>query len=131
MQIIKYHFADGTTSEVEVSDEFFILHLQLLQEEKRNHWKETRRHISLNYLTDNGIDFESPAADPLSVLLQNENEKQIHKAMSVLSDKQQRLLHAVFFEGETITQTAKKLGLNKSSISRQLQTIYKKLKKLF
>lgn len=131
MQTIKYTFADGTTSEIEVTDEFYTLHLQLLQEEKRNHWKETRRHISLNYLTENGIDFESPAADPLSVLLRSEDEKQIHKAMSALSDKQQRLLHAVFFEGKTITQTAKELGLNKSSISRQLQTIYKKLKKLF
>ena len=47
MQTIKYIFADGTTSEIEVSDEFFILHLQLQQQEKRNHWKETRRHISL------------------------------------------------------------------------------------
>ena len=131
MQTIKYTFADGTTSEIEVTDEFYTLHLQLLQEEKRNHWKETRRHISLNYLTENGIDFESPAADPLSALLRSEDEKQIHTAISLLSDKQQRLLHSVFFEGKTITQTAKELGLNKSSISRQLQTIYKKLKKLF
>ena len=131
MQTIKYTFADGTTSEIEVTDEFYTLHLQLLQEEKRNHWKETRRHISLNYLTENGIDFESPAADPLSALLQSEDEKQIHPAISLLSDKQQKLLHAVFFEEKTITQTAKELGLNKSSISRQLQTIYKKLKKLF
>lgn len=74
MQTIKYTFADGTTSEIEVTDEFYTLHLQLLQEEKRNHWKETRRHISLNYLTENGIDFESPAADPLSALLQSEDE---------------------------------------------------------
>ena len=131
MQTIKYTFADGTTSEIEVTDEFYTLHLQLLQEEKRNHWKETRRHISLNYLTENGIDFESPAADPLSALLQSEDEKQIHTAISLLSDNQQKLLHAVFFEEKTITQTAKELGLNKSSISRQLQTIYKKLKKLF
>ena len=107
MQTIKYTFADGTTSEIEVTDEFYTLHLQLLQEEKRNHWKETRRHISLNYLTENGIDFESPAADPLSALLQSEDEKQIHTAISLLSDKQQKLLHAVFFEEKTITQTAK------------------------
>ena len=62
MQIIRYIFSDGTTSEVEVSDEFFILHLQLQQQEKRNHWKETRRHISLENLNENGIDFASPAA---------------------------------------------------------------------
>ena len=37
MQKIKYEFADGTTSEIEVTDEIYALHLQLLQEEKRNH----------------------------------------------------------------------------------------------
>ena len=84
MPTIKYKFADGTTSEIEVTDELYALHLQLVQEEKRNHWRETRRHTSLEYLNENGIDFESPAADPLSVLLRSENEERIHKAMAAL-----------------------------------------------
>ena len=60
MQTIKYRFADGTTSEIEVTDEFYTLYAELVQQEKRNHWKETRRHTSLDYLNENGIDFESP-----------------------------------------------------------------------
>lgn len=96
MQTIKYIFADGTISEIEVTDEFYTIYAELMQQEKRNHWKETRRHVSLNYLLENGIDFESPAADPLSVLLQNEDEKQIHKAMSTLSDKQRQLIEKYF-----------------------------------
>ena len=88
MQTIKYRFADGTTSEIEVTDEFYTLYAELVQQEKRNHWKETRRHISLDYLNENGIDFASPAADLLSVLIQQEDEKQIHKAMAALSDRQ-------------------------------------------
>ena len=131
MQKIKYVFADGTTSEIEVTDKIYALHLELVQEEKRNHWRETRRHISLNYLSDKGIDIESNAADPLDDCEQCDNEERIHNAIKHLSDKQQRLLRAVFVEGKTITQAAKELGLNKSSISRQLQTIYKKLKKFF
>ena len=74
MQIIRYIFSDGTTSEIEVTDEFYTLYAELIQQEKRNHWRETRRHTSLNYLMENGIDFESPAADPLSVLLRSESE---------------------------------------------------------
>lgn len=131
MQTIKYTFADGTTNEVEVSDEFFILHLQLLQEEKRNHWKETRRHISLNYLTDNGIDFESPAADPLSALLQNEDKERIHKAISKLSDKQKRLVQAVFYEGKSLREIARQAGISHQALSKQLVTVYKKIKKFF
>ena len=78
MQTIKYRFADGTTSEIEVTDEFYTLYAELVQQEKRNHWKETRRHISLENLNENGIDFASPAADLLSVLIQQEDEKRIH-----------------------------------------------------
>ena len=33
MPTIKYKFADGTTSEIEVTDELYALHLQLVQEE--------------------------------------------------------------------------------------------------
>ena len=43
MQTIKYIFSDGTTSEIEVTDEFYTLYAELVQQEKRNHWKETRR----------------------------------------------------------------------------------------
>ena len=131
MQKIEYEFLDGATSKIEVTDELYALHLELVQQEKRNHWKETRRHISLNYLTENGIDFEDKAADSLSAYLRREDNERIYNAIKHLSDKQQKLLRAVFVESKTITQAAKELGLNKSSISRQLQTIYKKLKKFF
>ena len=47
MQTIKYTFADVTTNEVEVTEEIYLIHLELLQQEKRNHWRETRRHTSL------------------------------------------------------------------------------------
>ena len=58
MQTIKYKFADGTTNTVEVSDEIYSVHLEIVQQEKRLHWRETRRHTSLYYFTDMGIDFE-------------------------------------------------------------------------
>ena len=131
MQKIKYTFSDGTTSEIEVTDELYALHLQLLQEEKRNHWKETRRHTSLEYLNENGIDFESPAADPLSVLLRSENEERIHRALSALSDKQKRLVQAVFYEGKSLREIARQAGISHQALSKQLATVYKKIKKFF
>ena len=131
MQTIKYVFADGTTSEIEVTDEVYALHLQLLQEEKRNHWRETRRHISLDYLNENGIDFASPAADLLSVLIQQEDEKQIHKAIAALSDKQKRLVQAVFYEGKSLREIARQSDISHQALSKQLATVYKKIKKFF
>ena len=131
MQTIKYHFSDGTTSEIEVTDEFYTLYAELVQQEKRNHWKETRRHISLDYLNENGINFVSSAADLLSVLIQQEDEKQIHRAMAALSDKQKRLVQAVFYEGKSLREIARQVGISHQALSKQLATIYKKIKKFF
>ena len=130
MQTIRYIFEDGTTSEIEVTDEFYNIYAELMQQEKRNHWKETRRHISLEYLNDNGIDFASPAADFLSVLIQQEDEKQIHSAINQLSDKQKDLAEKVFFKGMTLTAIAKEKGVSQPAITQQLATVLKKLKKL-
>ncbi len=131
MQTIKYEFSDGTTSEIEVSDELYALHLQLLQEEKRNHWKETRRHISLNYLNELGVDFADGNADPLSALIRQEDDERIHKAMALLSDKQRALLEKVFYGNMSLREIERQTGVSHQALSGQLATIYKKLKKLF
>lgn len=129
MQTIKYTFADGTTSEIEVTDELYALHLELVQQEKRNHWKETRRHISLNYLTENGIDFEDKAADSLSAYLRREDDERIHNAITKLLPEQQALIKKIFYEGKTITEIAKAENVGKSAIANRLTRIYIKIKK--
>ncbi len=49
MQKIKYEFVDGTTSEIEVTDELYALHLELVQEGKRNHWREIARQTGVTH----------------------------------------------------------------------------------
>ena len=129
MQKIKYEFADGTTSEIEVTDELYALHLELVQQEKRNHWKETRRHISLNYLTENGIDFEDKAADSLSAYIRREDDERIHNAITTLLPEQQALIKKIFYEDKTITEIAKAENVGKSAIANRLTRIYLKIKK--
>ena len=96
MQKIKYEFADGTTSEIEVTDEVYALHEQLANEEKRNHWRETRRHTSLYALMELGVDFIDTAADPCTAVELSEDDERIHKAILKLSNKQRALLKKVF-----------------------------------
>ena len=129
MQTIKYHFADGTTSEIEVTDEFYTLYAELVQQEKRNHWKETRRHISLTYLIENGIDFEDKTADTLAIVIRREKTEQVQKAVSTLSEKRQELIHKVFYEELSMRTIARQQGVSHSSISQQMKTIRKLLKK--
>lgn len=130
MQKIKYEFADGTTSEIEVTDEVYALHEQLANEEKRNNKRETRRHISLTYFTDMGIDFtDDNAADPFTALIRRDDEERIHKAIEKLSNKQRALLHKVFFENLSLREIARQTGVTHQALSKQIAVIYKKLKK--
>ena len=106
MQVIIYKFVDGTTNEIEVTDELYLIHLQLVQMEKRNHWRETRRHTSLNYLIENGIDFEDKSADTLAIIIRRENIERVHKALLTLSDKRRELVHKFYYEELTMRQIA-------------------------
>ena len=129
MQVIIYKFVDGTTNEIEVTDELYLMHLELVQMEKRNHWRETRRHTSLNYLIENGIDFEDKSADTLAIIIRRENIERVHKALLTLSDKRCELVHKVFYEEITMRAIARERGVSHSSISQQMATIRKHLQK--
>lgn len=129
MQTIKYTFADGTTNEVEVTEDIYLIHLELLQQEKRNHWRETRRHTSLNYLIENGIDFEDKSADTLAIIIRRENIERVHKALLTLSDKRRELVHKFYYEEMTMRAIARERGVSHSSISQQMATVRKHLQK--
>ncbi len=129
MQVIIYKFVDGTTNEIEVTDELYLIHLQLVQMEKRNHWRETRRHTSLNYLIENGIDFEDKSADTLAIIIRRENTERVHKALLTLSDKRRELVHKFYYEEMTMRAIARERGVSHSSISQQMATVRKHLQK--
>ena len=129
MQIIIYKFVDGTTNEIEVTDELYLIHLQLVQMEKRNHWRETRRHTSLNYLIENGIDFEDKSADTLAIIIRRENIERVHKALLTLSDKRRDLVRKFYYEEMTMRQIASQEGVSHTAISQRMKTIRKRLQK--
>ena len=129
MQVIIYKFVDGTTNEIEVTDELYLIHLQLVQMEKRNHWRETRRHTSLNYLIENGIDFEDKSADTLAIIIRRENIERVHKALLTLSDKRRELVNKFYYEEMTRRAIARERGVSHSSISQQMATVRKHLQK--
>ena len=129
MQTIKYKFADATTNEVEVTEEIYLIHLELLQHEKRNHWEETRRHTSLYYFTDMGINFEDKRSEsPLDLYIRKENIASIRKAMSHLTDKRGAYKTGVLSRN-VFSRYCKGKGLSKSAISQQMKTVYKHLRK--
>ena len=130
MKTIQYKFNDGSIKQVSVTDELYALHLELLQEEKRNHWRETRRHISLEYLMEQGVDIaDHDSGDPLSALIEKTDDERIKTALSYLSDKQRSLIEKVFYNDLSLREIARQTGVSHQALSQQLATICKKLKK--
>ena len=114
MQVIIYKFVDGTTNTVEVTEEIYLIHLELLQQEKRNHWRETRRHTSLYYLIENGIDFEDKSADTLAIIIRRDNTERVHKAL--LTELMTLLQNCDCYDHK-IENFAKKCNLSSSRLS--------------
>ncbi len=131
MQKIKYTFSDGTTSEIEVTDELYAVHLEIVQTERRLHWRESRRQTSLENLCEQGIDFIDTAANPLAEYIQKENTEQMKKAIAALLPEQQALVKQIFYEGKTLTEIAKAENVGKPAIANRLTRIYARLKKFF
>ncbi len=129
MKEITYEFNDGSYQRILVTDEFYEQYQELLRQEKRNYWRETRRHISLNYLNDSGIDFANDTIDPCTQFLQKEKNTKIRYVLSKLKDKQKILLYQVVFENKSLHKIASETGISHQALSQQLATIFKKLKK--
>lgn len=129
MQVIIYKFVDGTMNAVEVTDELYLIHLQLTKDEISNNRRETRRHTSLYYFTDMGIDFEDKRIDIFAEIVRKENAERIHKALLTLSDKRRDLVHKVFYEEMTMRQIASQTGVSHTAISQRMKTIRKHLQK--
>ncbi len=129
MQVIIYKFVDGTTNAVEVTEDIYLIHLELLQQEKRNHWRETRRHTSLYYFTDMGIDFEDKRIDLFAEIVRKENAERVHKALLTLSDKRRDLVRKFYYEEMTMRQIASQESVSHTAISQRMKTIRKRLQK--
>lgn len=129
MQKIKYTFADGTTSEIEVTDELYAVHLEIVQTERRLHWRESRRQTSLENLREQGIDFIDAAANPLAEYIQKENTERVQNALNHLTAKQRALIENYVENGLSLRKIARRLGVKHQTLSRQLAAAYKKLKK--
>ena len=129
MQVIIYKFVDGTTNTVEVTDELYLIHLQLTKEEISNNRRETRRHTSLYYFTDMGIDFEDKRIDIFAEIVRKENAERVHKALLTLSDKRRELVRKFYYEEMTMRQIASQDGVSHTAISQRMKTIRKHLQK--
>lgn len=130
MKNYTYYFNNEITT-IEVSEQDYELLCELDKQEKNNNKRETRRHISLNYLNSKGIDFEARGCEPLTQIIKKEQKEKLYKAIAKLKPSQQKIAIAKIFEGKTVTEIAKIEGVTHQVISKRLKVVYKKLENFF
>lgn len=125
---IRYQFADGKTSEVEVNEQLGQELTELDRLEYNNNQAQTRRHVSLDMMVEeqgmefsDGADLGEHAAD----------REMIRHMWNSLLPSQQELLRKVFYEGHSIASIARKEGVNEAAIRNRLRKAYARAKKSF
>ena len=125
---IKYVFCNEEV-EIEVSDEWGAIILDMDREEHNNNQTETRRHCSLDAL--NLDDAYLPSGEDLEAdLLEKEEHEQLHSAITQLSPRQQGLIRQVYFEGRKYTDIAADEGVHRSAVKHATKRAVKKIKKI-
>ena len=144
---IKYTSVTGEIHEIEVSEEWEEIILDLDRKEYNINRKETRRHSSLdNYdyidgqadtnpcLSRDAFEFRngiySESAEMAADLESKYTRQHIRDAVDKLKPKQRELITAIYFDEVSVNAYAKREGVDHSAISHRLHTAYTALKKL-
>ena len=100
----------------------------VLAQEYVNRYRRTKRLVSLDEESEEGIQFRAPDPDPVPPadprLAQATDE-----ALAVLSPEDRMVLGAYYLDGRTLAEIARMLGVHESTISRKLDKLAKALRK--
>lgn len=91
--------------------------------------RETRRHISLDKSIENGYDFESQEHTPIDAVIQAEEEERVNRLLARLTVRQKEVFVLRVFDGWTLRQIGKKMGVSCQRVHEIYNDAIKKLKK--
>lgn len=124
----KYHFANETV-EIDVSEEWCNILVDLDRAEYNNNHTETRRHYHIEACEYEGEDYGAEDSSLAALFEDVSLEDRLPAAISKLQPQQQELIQRVFFNGERLVDIAAQEGVSKAAISRRLSKIYASLEK--
>lgn len=127
----KFNGTKNTESRIviDVEDQWVNVLQELDHQEFNNDRAETRRHCSIE--TYDPDDHRLPSkVDVTDSVEKREDDSRLSKALSALSPSQQDLIYALFFQGVSVSDYAKRNGVTPGAITQRKKTALKKLKKL-
>ena len=126
---IQYKFSSETI-EIEVSDEWSEILIDLDRQEYNNDHKETRRHYHMEGCVYEGDDF-AVEDQVLARLLEDDGLlAKLPSAVASLLPRQRRLINQVFVERKTYVAIAREDGVDESAVRKAVGRALKKLEKL-
>lgn len=127
---IKYEFADGTVSEVEVSTEIGSV---IIESRKAEHAADERERYHREFSMD-GAEYEGTAwaetVGPEDITLERETQRELQQMMLALTPAQWRRLRH-YADGLTYREIAKLEGVQIKAIQDSIVQARKKLQKFF
>lgn len=127
---ITYTFADGSISEVEVTEDVGNVIVELDRQEYNSNHRQRRHNCSLEAYDTYG-NLISTDENIEEDYIQNEEFSALRAAIAKLSPRQQHLISEVYFEGKSVAQVAREEGLDRTSVRDALERALKKIQKNF
>ena len=126
---IKYEFADGTVSEVEVEESIGEVIIEDRRQEDNLARKERYHCYSLDAAQFEGSEYGTEETPEVQIERKQDAER-IARAMDGLSDVQRRRL-LMFMDGISVNEIARRERVHHSVISETVSAAQKKFKKFF
>jgi RNA polymerase sigma-70 factor, ECF subfamily len=100
----------------------------VLAQEYVNRYRRTKRLVSLDEESEEGIQFRAPDPDPAPPADQRLTQA-TDEALGLLSAEDRVVLSAYYLDGRTLAEIARMLGVHESTISRKVDKLAKSLRK--
>ena len=100
----------------------------VLAQEYVNRYRRTRRLVSLDEESEEGVQFRAPVPEPIPAAddrLANATDE----ALASLSAEERAILSSYYLDDRTLAEIARMLGVHESTISRKLDKLAKSLRK--
>ena len=100
----------------------------VLAQEYVNRYRKTKRLVSLDEESEEGMQFRAPEPEPIPVA-DNRLAQATDEALAALSAEDRTVLSAYYLDGRTLAEIARMLRVHESTISRKIDKLAKALRK--
>jgi RNA polymerase sigma-70 factor (ECF subfamily) len=100
----------------------------VLAQEYVNRYRRTKRLVSLEEESEDGVQFRAPEPEPVTTA-DDRLARATDDALAALPAEDRMVLSAYYLDGRTLAEIARMLGVHESTISRKLDKLAKSLRK--